>query len=121
MSGRSLSGVLRIFCPGGLVEPLRRFLGADAKRVHDPAGQALVAAGLPKAGQAPQHNRAVVFILKLCEQRQRLQIKVCRLCKSPLLLRDPAQLVIGYGLAVAVVELDIEGEGLLVKLLGASG
>ena len=36
----------------------------------------------------------------------------------PLLLSHEAQLVIGFGLLVAVIELDIDLQGLLVVLLG---
>jgi hypothetical protein len=68
MSGRSLSGVLGICLPDGLDEPLRRFFGADAKHVRNPSHQALIAAGLPQASQAPQRNRHAVLILEFPEK-----------------------------------------------------
>ena len=110
--------VLRIFLPGSLIEQLRRFFGAGAKHVRDPIYQALIAASLPKSSQGPQSNRQAMLILELRGQGQRLEMKVSRLYETLLGFGKQAELPIGPGLAVAVVELDLEGEGLLVKLLG---
>ena len=78
--------------------------------------QVSVTTGLPQTAKAAQRDRKPVFIIKLCCDSQCLE-KVVPCLLPLLLLRHPAQLVIGTGLAVAVIELDTDSQSLLVVLL----
>jgi hypothetical protein len=79
--------------------------------------QVSVTTGPPQMAKAAQRDRTPVFIIKLCCGSQGLEKVVPCLPPLSLLLRHPAQLVIGAGLAVAVLALDTDGQGLLVVLL----
>lgn len=75
-------------------------------------GQVRVTTGLPQTAKAVERDRQSMFIIKLCGDRQSLEQVIPCLRPLPLLVRHPAQLAQGAGLAVAVVELDLDGQGL---------
>ena len=73
---------------------------------------------LPEPRKVSQRNDCIKVIVKLSEDLQGLLIVFFSLLPLLLLLGHAAQVVIGAGLAVAGVVLDLDLQGLLVVLLG---